>query len=282
MTRADSDMDVVDRATLCFEALCFDLSTLGLPRGQVFLIHSSLRRIGPLPAGPATLLDALWDVLGLHSTIVVPAFTAQNSTTTRRFRQLTNGMTAEKVSAEEAKIEGFDRSRTPAQDVGAFAEFIRRHRGSVRSDHPQTSFAALGPAAAQLLDDHALDCHLGERSPLARLYAADAIVLLLGVGFDVCTCFHLAEYRLATPAPRRLFRCYVQDGNERILREFIAAEVDDSDFGRLGEVMTARSFVRRGRVGRTTVCWFPFRQGVDFAVDRMSRWRVRLPTDSVQ
>jgi len=101
------------------------------------------------------------------------------------------------------------------------------------------------------------------------------MVLLLGVGFDVCTCFHLAEYRLATPAPRRLFRCYVQDGNERILREFIAAEVNDSDFGCLGEVMTARSFVRRGRVGRTTVCWFPLHQGVDFAVDWMSWWHVR-------
>jgi aminoglycoside 3-N-acetyltransferase len=35
----------------------------------------------------------------------------------------------------------------------------------------------------------------GEASPLARLYDLDAWVLLLGVGYQRNTCFHLAEYR---------------------------------------------------------------------------------------
>ena len=85
------------------------------------------------------------------------------------------------------------------------------------------------------------------------------IVLLLGVGFkDACTCFHLAEHRLPTPAPRRLFRCYVLENSRKIRREFMAPEADDSDFGRLGAAMAARApFVHRGRVGRTTACWFP-------------------------
>ena len=266
MTVVDSGTKTLDRAEIRS-----DLSMLGLPVGSTYLIHSSLRRLGPLADGPSTLAEALVDVLGPRSTIVVPTFTARNSTTTRRFRRLTAGMTPEQIATEEASIEGFDRSTTPAQDVGAFAEFIRRRPAAVRSDHPQTSFTALGPSATELTRDHALDCHLGERSPLAKLYTADAIVLLLGVGFDVCTCFHLAEYRLATPAPRRLFRCYVQTDDEKILREFIAAEGDDSDFRRLGKVMRARPFVRRARVGRTTMYWFPLRQGVDFAVDRMSR-----------
>jgi aminoglycoside 3-N-acetyltransferase len=33
----------------------------------------------------------------------------------------------------------------------------------------------------------------GEHSPLARLEEVGAQVLLLGVGYDVCTAFHLAE-----------------------------------------------------------------------------------------
>lgn len=252
-----------------------DLSVLGLPVGSTYLIHSSLRRIGPLADGPSTLAEALADVLGPRSTIVVPTFTARNSTTTPRFRRLVAGMTLEQIAIEEAKISGFDRSTTPAQDVGAFAEFIRRRPEAVRSDHPQTSFTALGPTATELTRDHALDCHLGERSPLAKLYTADAIVLLLGEGLeDVCTCFHLAEHRLPTPAPRRLFRCYVLEDGRRTLREFMAAEVDDSDFGRLGAAMAVGSpFVRCGRVGRTTASWFPLRAAVDFAVGWMSRWR---------
>ena len=270
MTVVDSGTKTLSRAEIRS-----DLSILGLPVGSIYLIHSSLRRVGPLADGPSTLAEALVDVLGPRSTIVVPTFTARNSTTTRRFRRLTAGMTPEQIATEEASIEGFDRSTTPAQDVGAFAEFIRRRPAAVRSDHPQTSFTALGPSATELTRDHALDCHLGERSPLAKLYTADAIVLLLGEGFDeVCTCFHLAEHRLPTPAPRRLFRCYVLEEGRRTLREFMAAEADDSDLGRLGVAMAAGSpFVHRGQVGRTTASWFPLRAAVDFAVDWMSRWR---------
>ncbi|MDQ4039156.1 MAG: AAC(3) family N-acetyltransferase [Actinomycetota bacterium] len=270
MTVVDSRTKTLSRAEIRS-----DLSMLGLPVGATYLIHSSLRRLGPLANGPSTLAEALQDVLGPRSTIVVPTFTARNSMTTRRFRRLTAGMTPEQIATEEAKIEGFDRLATPAQDVGAFAEFIRRRPEAVRSDHPQTSFTALGPAAIELTRDHALDCHLGERSPLAKLYIADAIVLLLGEGIDGgCTCFHLAEHRLQTPAPRRLFRCYVLEGGRRTLREFTAAEAEDSDLGRLGVAMAAGSpFVHRGRVGRTTASWFPLRAAVDFAVDWMSRWR---------
>lgn len=270
MTAVDSGTNTLDRAEIRS-----DLSMLGLPVGSTYLIHSSLRRVGPLANGLATLAEALQDVLGPRSTIVVPTFTARNSTTTRRFRRLVAGMTPEQIAAEEAKIEAFDRTKTPAQEVGAFAEFIRQHPEAVRSDHPQTSFTALGPAATELTRDHALDCHLGERSPLAKLYTADAIVLLLGDGLeDVCTCFHLAEHRLPTPAPQRLYRCYVLEGGRSTLREFMAAEADDSDFGRLGAAMAAQSpFVHRGRVGRTTASWFPLRAAVDFAVDWMSQWR---------
>ena len=46
---------------------------------------------------------------------------------------------------------------------------------------------------------HAPDCRLGERSPLARLEELHARVLLLGAGYDACTGFHLAEYRIPSP-----------------------------------------------------------------------------------
>lgn len=100
-------------------------------------------------------------------------------------------------------------------------------------------------------------------------------VLLLGERFDaVCTCFHRAEHRLPTPAPRRLFRCYILEEGRETLRAFMAAKADDSDFGRLGAAMAAGSpFVHRGQVGRTTASWFPLRAAVDFAVDWMSGWR---------
>lgn len=270
---------MADRVNISFPSgtdLQSELGELGLPVDSVYLLHCSMRRLGPLAGGAATLLQILQSVLGPGTTIIVPTFTTRNSTTTRRFRRLIFGMTPKQATAEEAKIDGFDPANTPAQDVGAFAEFLRSRPGTVRSNHPHTSFAALGCAAFTLMCNHPLDCHLGERSPLAKLYLADALVLQLGDGLDhACTCFHLAEHRLPHPAPRRMYRAYVIEDGQRRLREFMAADLDDSDFARLGTAMrTQTAFVRCGPVGQTTVSWFPLRAAVDFAADWMTRCRL--------
>lgn len=250
-----------------------DVRALGLPSDAVYLVHSSLRRVGDLENGPRTLVDGLRDACGSRSTIVVPTFTAGNSTTTREYRRRTAGMSDRQLLAEEAKILAFHRETTPSQNVGIVAEYVRSDPASVRSNHPQTSFSAVGPYADQLVRIHDLECHLGEQSPLRRLYDVDAVVLLIGVGFEVCTCFHLAEYRLARPAPPRLYRTFVMADGQRELREFFAPETDDSDFGRIGAEMVGESFVNVGRIRNAPVHWFRLRAGVDFAAEWMNRCR---------
>lgn len=49
------------------------------------------------------------------------------------------------------------------------------------------------PFTAALSRDHPLDCRLGESSSLGRLGIVGARVLLLGVGFESYTAFHLGE-----------------------------------------------------------------------------------------
>jgi aminoglycoside 3-N-acetyltransferase len=259
----------VDRARLRS-----DLTAAGLPTGALCLVHCSLRQVGRVDGGPATIVAVFGGVLGPRSTLVVPTFTARNSTTTREFRRRTSGMSARQRAAAEAAIIPFDVDATPAQDVGILAEHVRTLPGAVRSAHPQTSFAAVGPAAADVTRDHALDSHLGERSPLARLYERDAVVVLLGVGFASCTCFHLAEHRLPWPAPRRPYRAYVLADGVRTRCEFTAVDADDRDFAAIGSALeSAGSIVRTAPVGHATALWFPLRDAVDFAVEWMTRWR---------
>ncbi|MDM4719041.1 AAC(3) family N-acetyltransferase [Micromonospora sp. WMMA1363] len=257
------------------DLLAADLRALGLPAGATVLVHASIRRIGPVAGGPATVLAALRDVLG-DGTVVVPTQTAGNSNTSPAFRAATAGLSTAEATGMEARIPPFDPDHSPAEGMGALAEHVRRLPGTVRSRHPQTSFAALGPAAAALTAVHDLECHLGERSPLGALYAADARVLLVGVGYAKCTAFHLAEYRLARPAAVRPYRCYVRDTEGRpVRRDFFALDLDDSDFPRIGAALDDRLWVRRGPVGTGTARLLPVRAAVDFAGGWMSRHRTR-------
>ena len=259
------------------EQLAADLRSLGLQPGQDLLIHCSLRRIGPVEGGAATLLDALLDVTGPQATLVVPAQTTLNSFTSREFHAAVAGLDEDEYARFVAAMPGFDPARTPSHGMGAFAEYLRTRPSAVRSRHPQASFAALGPQARPCTSVHDLDCHLGDRSPLGWLYAVDAAVLLLGVGYSVCTAFHLAEYHLPRPLPVQEYHCFTAEEGGRVERTFNAVALDDSDFAQLGAGLEAISpaALRQGRVGSGTGRVISLRAAVDFGVTWLTIHRRR-------
>ncbi|OPG09215.1 AAC(3) family N-acetyltransferase [Streptomyces sp. GKU 895] len=244
------------------------LERLGVRPGATLLVHASMRRLG---AAPEAALTALLDALGPEGTVVVPTFTAGNSDTSRAFREATRHMTRRQRHAYLAEMPPFDPAVTPSEGMGQLAESVRCARGAVRSGHPQTSFAALGARAADLMAGHDETCHLGRRSPLGRLYDARAQVLFLGVGYETCSAFHLAEYRVDS-APRKEYRCVVLRDGVRHWMSYKDVDLDDEDFGALGAAFeechspAAEPVVRRGRIGRADARLFPVREAVDFAV----------------
>ncbi|MGF0175165.1 aminoglycoside N(3)-acetyltransferase [Streptomyces sp. Marseille-Q5077] len=248
-------------------SLAASLEALGVQPGAALLVHASLRRLG---AAPHTLLAALGGVLGSAGTVVVPTFTAGNSDTSRTYRAATRHMSERQRHAYLSGMPAFDPAKTPSEDMGRLAETVRCADGAVRSVHPQTSFAALGARASQLMADHDQECHLGERSPLARLYRTGAQVLLLGVGYEVCSAFHLAEYRVHG-APFKEYRCVVLRAGEPHWMSYKDVDLDDGDFGALGAAFEApdadrsEPVVRRGQVGRGDARLFPLKEAVDFA-----------------
>ncbi|MFI9583251.1 aminoglycoside N(3)-acetyltransferase [Streptomyces sp. NPDC052236] len=249
------------------EQLAAQLSGLGVEPGGVLMVHASLHAVGPVEDGPGAVVRAVRRTLGPRGTLVVPAFTPENSDTSAAYRDRVRGLGEEERAAVRAGMAPFDRASTPAPLMGAFAETVRLAPGALRSSHPQTSFAALGPRAGRIVADHSPDCHLGERSPLARLYELGAQVLLLGTGFDRCTAFHLGEYRVAGP-PRRLYRCVVSANGGRRWWEYEDVDLDDSDFGAMGadfERAASGGAVRTGFVGRADSRLIGLADAVDFA-----------------
>ncbi|MFD0024246.1 aminoglycoside N(3)-acetyltransferase [Streptomyces sp. NPDC058382] len=246
------------------------LARLGVERGGVLMVHASLRTVGAVDGGVRAVAGALRDALGPRGTLVVPAFTPENSDTSPHYRSRVRGLDDREREAVRADMPAFDPATTPAPSMGLLSETVRRSPGSVRSGHPQTSFAAVGPLARQVVTGHRPDCHLGEDSPLAGLHGLRAQILLLGTGFDSCSAFHLAEYRVPSP-PRRTYRCVVRDGGGRRWWEYEDVALDDSDFAALGadfERSARPPAIAAGMVGSAPSRLFRFPEAVAFA----TRW----------
>ncbi|GAA3820905.1 aminoglycoside N(3)-acetyltransferase [Streptomyces phyllanthi] len=255
-----------------------DLRSLGCGRASTLLVHASLRSVGPVRGGARTVVRALRSALGSDGTLAVPTFTPGNSLTSRTYLARTQDMSERRLAEFQDGMEPFEAASTPSEGMGAIAEHVRTAEGAARSVHPQTSFAALGPRATRITAHHARDCLLGERSPLGRLYECGADILLLGVGFEVCSAFHLAEYRVS--APTRRYDCKVMGRSAPCWTSFVDVDLDDSDFGELGlwlETLTSdgRSPIARGRVGAADSRLVPLRWAVDAAVTWMVSGRNR-------
>ncbi|MFJ4865879.1 MULTISPECIES: aminoglycoside N(3)-acetyltransferase [unclassified Streptomyces] len=256
--------------------LAVRLRLLGVRPGMRLLVHSALGGTG---LRAELLRDALTGVLGPRGTLVVPAFTPANSKTSTAHLERIGGLDEAGVRAFRERMPPFDAASTPSQGMGSLAEAVRTAPGAARSAHPQTSFAALGADAERICAGHRLESHLGEESPLGKLCWEGGQVLMINVGFSVCTAFHLAEYRIPKP-PLRMYECVVKVNLPGVQRprqegEWTAYEdvaLDDSDFAEIGEAFPD-SRVRRGRVGGASAMLFSLPEAVDHALDWMTENR---------
>ncbi|OAQ98950.1 hypothetical protein LLEC1_00581 [Akanthomyces lecanii] len=251
-----------DTRSLCTRAsLAKDLD-LVLGAGDTVLVHSSLSKVGWVCGGAEALVRAVLDVIRESGTLVVPTHTSDNSDP-EEWR-------APPVPESwwptiRASMPAFDPAVSRTRQMGVVAETVRGWPAMRRSAHPQTSFAAVGSRAATITAGHRLDSMMGDESPLARLESVvGAKVLLLGVGWDRCTAFHLAESRLASPRKANSFAAMV-DGN----RQWVTVEdmeADSSDFEALGTAFEAQTgAVIRLMIGTADSRVFSMSSAIEFA-----------------
>ncbi|WP_327679931.1 aminoglycoside N(3)-acetyltransferase [Kitasatospora sp. NBC_00458] len=256
------------------ERLADRFAGLGVRPGGVLLVQASLRALGPVDGGAATVADALLDALGGQSDGTLVAYTAtpENSSTSRLHLAAVAGLSEAEAAAHRARMPRFDPARTPCSPtMGALSEEIRTRPGALRSAHPQTSFAALGARAGQVVRDHRLTSHLGPDSPLGRLYELDARVLMVGVPMSRFTPFHLADLRMPDVRLRE-YRCSGPGG----WVSFTAPDLDDLHFAELGaEVLSRAGGAADRRIGGAGCRLVPVREAVDLAVEVLRERRGR-------
>ena len=245
--------------------------TLGIRRGDAVLAHTSLSSLGWVCGGAEALVRALLAAVGEEGTLAMPAQSGDNTDPAGWKRP---AVPAEWQAAIRENMPAFCKQTTAPRGMGRTAEMLLHWPGTVRSDHPTDSFSAVGKNAEYLMEGQPLECGLGEESPLGRMAQSGAKVLLLGVGYQNCTAFHLAEVRAGCIASGPAGSAMFENG-VRVWKTYAAPEWDNSDFDRIGAAYEQTGAVAKVWFGDAMVRLFYMDDAVRFAARWMRQNRIK-------
>lgn len=250
--------------SLTVESMVADLRDLGVEPGDTVLVHSSLSAIGWVCGDAQAAVEGLLSAVGDDGTLATPTFSTQYSDPTAWSNPPVPDDWIDTIRTERPT---FRPEVTPTRGMGAIPECFRNYPGVHRSNHPEYSVAARGPAAEAITADHELDYGLGENSPLSRIYEQDGDVLLLGVGHGVNSSLHLAEHRADLGMETVTNVAPVLDGGERALAEYEDVPTRTDDFPEVGAAFEQEVGVTQGTVGAADAKLIDQPSVVEFAVD---------------
>ncbi len=218
-----------EKAALTISDIAAAFRKAGLETGDSLVVHSSFKSIGSVDGGPATVVQALLDVIGPEGNLMFPTFNGPS--------------TAEPC---------FDPDKTPAR-TGIIPEIGRNRPGAVRSLHPTHSVAVIGPEAEALTRGH-LDCRaVGTGSPLDRLAKMGGKILMIGVANNSNTTVHVGEEHAGAVKVLQFFKVpsikvCLPDGN------IISHQLDTSPscsvaFGAIDYPLRRKDQLTDGRLG---------------------------------
>lgn len=238
---------VDNRSLVTRTSLAAGLRQSGVIPGDTILVHTALSRLGFVVGAAQTVVLGLIDAVGGHEgTVMMPAYSGELSDPAEwRYPPVPEAW----IKDIRDETPAYDKQLTPTRKMGAVPEYFRTYPGVLRSDHPQSSFAAIGKNAQELLEGHSLDYRFGPNSPLGRLYELNGKSVLLGAPPQTCSLFYLSQHHLGQndvihkSAPiiedgRKVWKCYsdiaypnhwFNDATDYLLNNSVIASTDLGD-----------------------------------------------------
>jgi aminoglycoside 3-N-acetyltransferase len=215
---------------------------LGLPKGAIAMVHSSLSRFGYVEGGADTVIDALLESIGEEGTLVMPALS---------FSWLGNPP--------------FEKEKTPSR-VGTITEAFRKRKGVLRSSHPTHSICAFGPKAELIVSQHSPDKPVfSKEGAFGKLYELDAFILMLAP-LNTNTLMHMAEEWGGVPLPDFVGHI-IEDGKRKVVK--IRNAPWHVNFEPHYKILFQRRLIRSTRLGEEEVYLMRARDVVDISLENI-------------
>ncbi len=171
------------------------LRALGVREGIDLMMHSSLRRVGPVDGGADTIIDALLEILGPSGTLMMST-----------------------VSGSVTPGQPIFHVKYTHSSVGYLSNVFRKRDKVIRSLHPVHSIAAYGPKSRFYTEGHLQsNTPWSPDSPYGKMMRNNASILFFGVNFECNTCMHALEIEARVPGlhTRDTTTLVVFDENDR-------------------------------------------------------------------
>lgn len=157
------------------EMLLCGLKEIGIGKGDVLEVHSSLSSFGYVEGGANTIIEALIECVGESGTILMPTFHGFNP----------------------YNIHQFDVKKTNSV-VGSVTNCFRKYENVERNLHPTHSVAVYGKHSKYLIEDSLKSPNPFDKySPFYRLLKLNGKIVCLGVDIDTISFYHVIEDSLA-------------------------------------------------------------------------------------
>lgn len=148
------------------------------------IVHSSLKRFGPIEGGAETVVQALLDTT---NGLIIPAFTYLTMVTPE-VGPPNNGITYGEDRDLNKMVVSFHKDLQPDKMMGSLSRKFLNFEGSSRTAHPILSFGGIG--VDFVLNTQTLFEPL---APIGALAEQDGWVILINVDHSVNTSIHYAE-----------------------------------------------------------------------------------------
>jgi aminoglycoside 3-N-acetyltransferase len=241
------------------EKLIEEFGLLGLKPDDVVIVHTSLSKLGFVIGGAVTVIQALREVVA-DGVIIMPTQTGDNSNPEEWKNP---AVPSDWVPYIKAHTPAFDPDVTPSRGMGKVPELFRTLPGVKRTTHPMDSFAYMSKQPLNL--NQPLSPAFGDDSPLAYLVKQQGKVLLIGVGYDVCTLLHHAETKVPN-APRKEMQTSMLQGGQRAWVTYEDFDYGMSDYNTLGYAYEKQQKPSIRRIGKATIRLIDAASLVAFAI----------------